>query len=199
MKRFTELFCALEQTTRTNEKVEALESYFREVPAADAASALQFLCGRTLPRVISSKNLWDWIAEEAQLPHWLIAECFDAVGDAAETMALLAPPSPNSLALSLSQLVEQRLVPLPKLPERARHDLLIRTWRESSSAQRLVWNKLITGNFRVGVARTLVIRALAAVANVAPAVMAHRVLGAWNPTAEEFQRLTSPETEEIQP
>jgi DNA ligase 1 len=190
MKRFTELFCALEQTTRTNEKVEALETYFRDAPPADAAWALRFLCGRTLPRVIPSRNLWTWIAEEAQLPAWLVAECFDAVGDAAETMALLAPSPRDGIVLPLARLIEERLLPLPQLPEHARHDLLLRTWRELNSTERLVWNKLITGNFRIGVARTLVIRALASVARVTPAVMAHRVLGSWNATAEEFVRLT---------
>jgi DNA ligase-1 len=197
MKRFTELFGALEQTTRTTEKVAALETYFREVPAADAAWALQFLCGRTMPRLIPSRNLWDWLAEESQLPGWLIAECADAVGDAAETMALLAPPATQRMTLSLAELVEQRLVPLATLPEHSRHDLLLQTWRELNATERLVWNKLITGNFRVGVARTLVIRALASVAHVTPAVMAHRVLGAWKPSAEEFGRLMRPEEGEV--
>ena len=36
MKRFTTLYCELDQTTRTNEKVAALEKYFRETPPDDA-------------------------------------------------------------------------------------------------------------------------------------------------------------------
>ncbi|MEY2408146.1 MAG: ligase 1, partial [Verrucomicrobiota bacterium] len=183
--------CELDQTTRTNEKSAALESYFRAVPAADAAWALQFLCGRTLPRAVPTKSLWQWTADETQLPEWLIGECYDAVGDMAETMALLMRNSGGSAALSLSEIVEQRLVPLRNLPEGARRDLLLRTWRELDPNERLVWNKLITGNFRVGVARTLVIRALASVADVEPAVMAHRVMGSWLPTSADFSRLMS--------
>ena len=185
---------------RTNEKVVLLEEYFRETPPADAAWALQFLCGRTLPRAVPTKSLWLWAAEAAQIPVWLMEESYQAVGDLAETIALLLPDSLESTGLSLSQLVEQRLVPLRSLPERARHDLLQKTWLELSSSERLVWNKLITGEFRLGVARTLVIRALAAVAQVEPAIMAHRVMGSWTPTSADFTRLlapTSPQSPEI--
>jgi DNA ligase-1 len=193
MKRFTQLFCELDRTTRTNEKVAALERYFSQAEPADAAWALQFLCGRTLLRLVSSKNLWQWTAAESNLPQWLIDECNDAVGDAAEVMALLLPNSETGTPLPLSQLVEERLLPLRHLPDNARRALLIQTWRELSSNERLVWNKLITGNFRMGAARTLVIRALAGVAHIAPAIMAHRVMGKWQPTARDFQRLLSPD------
>ncbi|MEO6034434.1 MAG: ATP-dependent DNA ligase, partial [Verrucomicrobiota bacterium] len=194
MKRFTKLYCELDQTTRTNEKVAALETYFRETPPIDAAWALRFLCGRTLPRAVPTKSLWEWTAAETNLPLWLIEECHDAVGDTAETIALLFGDSGAGSSLSLSEMVEQRLLPLKKLPEVARRNLLVQTWREFSANERLVWNKLITGNFRIGVARTLVIRALAQVANIDPAVMAHRVMGAWKPTPDDFGRLMSVET-----
>ncbi|MEO5802019.1 MAG: ATP-dependent DNA ligase [Verrucomicrobiota bacterium] len=193
MKPFTKLFCELDQTTRTNEKVAVLEQYFRDTPAADAAWALQFLCGRTLPRAVPTRSLWEWTSAETNLPMWLIEECHDSVGDMAETIALLFRDSGNGTSLSLSEIVRQRLLPLRQLPERARRDLLVQTWRELNSHERFVWNKLITGNFRIGVARTLVIRALASVANIEPAVMAHRVLGSWKPTAEDFLRLISGE------
>ena len=44
MKRFTQLFTALDETNRTNEKVAALQDYFRTAEPADAAWALHFLC-----------------------------------------------------------------------------------------------------------------------------------------------------------
>ena len=84
MKRFTQLFTELDETNRTNEKIAALERYFREADAADAAWALFFLTGRTLPRVLSSTTLRNLAAEAADLPLWLVEECYDAVGDLAE-------------------------------------------------------------------------------------------------------------------
>jgi DNA ligase-1 len=203
VKRFAQLFCALDQTTRTNEKLALLEGYFREAPPEDAAWALRFLCGRLLPRAVPTKQLWQWTAELAGLPDWLMGECYESVGDLAETIALLLRQSADGPTPSLARLIEERLVPLRQLPDRARHDLLKQTWSQLNADERLVWNKLITGEFRIGVARTLVIRALAAVAQIPPAIMAHRVLSSWSPTREDYLRLTaavtSPATEIAQP
>ncbi len=193
MKRFTQLFTELDETNRTNEKVAALERYFREANPRDAAWALFFLCGRAVPRGISSGTLRILSAEEARLPLWLVEECYDAVGDSAEAIALLLPDSAASLNLPLHQLVEERLLPLRDLPEHTKRNLLLQTWRELDVRERLAWNKLITGEFRVGVAQTLVVRALGAVAGIEPPVMAHRVMGQWKPTELDFQRLLSGE------
>ena len=189
MKAFTQLFNTLDETNRTNEKVAALEHYFRSAAPADAAWALYFLCGRKIPRAVSSTALRQWISEASHLPEWLVGECYEAVGDLAETVALLLPETASSLWLPLHELVKTRLLPLPLLPENGRKNLLRQTWRELDPRERLVWNKLITGSFRVGVAQTLVVRALASVAGVAPPIMAHRLAGKWEATPEDFHRL----------
>ena len=45
MRRFAELYEALDGTTRTNTKVEAMVGYFRAAPAEDAAWAVFFSSG----------------------------------------------------------------------------------------------------------------------------------------------------------
>lgn len=189
MRRFTQLFTALDETTRTSGKVAALVAYFRESEPADAAWALHFLCGRKLPRAITSTMLRTLAAEEAALPAWLFEECYDAVGDLAETVALVLPESSATLTSPLHRLIEERLLPMAAATEATRRELLLRTWRDLSGTERLVWNKLITGGFRIGVAQTLVVRALAEVAGIPQPVMAHRLLGRWQPTEEDFLRM----------
>jgi len=189
MKRFARLFNELDQTNRTNEKVAALESYFREADPRDAAWALHFLCGRRPARSVSSTALSGWGAEEAGMPQWLVDECYETVGDLAETLALLLPETESVSPPPLHEIVEQRLLPMRLLPEPARKRLLLRTWRELGARERFVWNKLITGGFRVGVAQTLVARALAAAAGVEQPVMIHRLMGQWQPTVEDYKRL----------
>jgi DNA ligase-1 len=245
VKAFTRLFTELDETTRTSEKLAALERYFAVAAPADAAWALAFLSGQGVPRAVTSRQLREWTAEAAGLPLWLVEECYEAVGDLAETMALLVPidggaeapaeppegelvskggftgdsgtpsrrqsslpfsgssaggsagaivlPTGCAAEMSLSELVEQRLRPLAQLDDTSKRAWLIRTWRELDGAERLVWNKLITGGFRVGAARTLVVRALAKVAGIDPAVMAHRLAGKVEPTAAAFQRLLAVE------
>ncbi len=190
MERFARLYLELDQTTRTAEKLAALERYFSEAPARDAAWGPYFLSGRKVKRAVSSSLLRAWAAEQARLPLWLLHECYDAVGDLAETLALVLPDEPAAgPAPPLHRLVEERLLPLRSCPDEAKRQPLVRTWLELDRHQRLVWNKILTGEFRVGVARTLVVRALARVAGVPQAEMDHRLMGAWESTEEAYHAL----------
>ena len=67
MKKFAALYTALDETTATNEKVAALVEYFRTAEPQDAAWAVHFLSGRRPKRLISTRNLRTWAAEEAGL------------------------------------------------------------------------------------------------------------------------------------
>jgi len=91
VKAFADLYAALDETTKTNEKIAAMSRYFSIAPPKDAAWAIHFLIGRRLKRLIESRKLWHWAIEEAGIPEWLFGECYDAVGDVAETIALLLP------------------------------------------------------------------------------------------------------------
>jgi DNA ligase-1 len=191
MQRFTELYLALDSTTRTAEKVAALVRYFQQAQAADAAWALFFLTGNRIKRLVPTRLLRDWIAETAGLPLWLVEECYDAVGDLAEAVALLVPMHDRATSERLHELVERRMLSLRSLEPDEQKKIVQSAWRDLSPAQCLVWHKLITGEFRVGVARTLVVRALATVASVPPPTMAHRLMGDWQPTPESYLALLS--------
>jgi DNA ligase-1 len=193
MQRFTELYTAIEQTNRTSEKVALLEAYFRATPPEDAAWALHFLTGRSRVRAISGPALRTWVAEETSLPQWLVEESYEAVGDLAETLALLTDRthSGEPSALPLHRIVAERYLPLRGMAEAEQRALVTQTWAELSTPQRLVWHKLITGGFRVGVGKTLVVRALAAASGIPAPEMAHRLMGEWQPTAEAFLHLTA--------
>lgn len=195
MRRFTQLYCEIDESNRTSEKVAALERYFREAPPEDAVWALFFLTGARIPRPVNSTLLREYTAQESGFPEWLVEECHEAVGDLAETLALLHPGSGEGTKSPLHELVEQCLQPLKTMSEPQRRDLLHRLWHEFTATERFLWNKLMLGNFRVGVSRTLVVRALAAVAGIAPAEMANRLMGHWEPTPEDFRRIMAKESD----
>lgn len=194
MKAFADLYAALDETTKTNEKVAALARYFSTVPPADAAWAVSFLIGRRPKRLLESRKLAEWAMQESGIPDWLFGECYQAVGDFAETMALLLPPVEASSDRPLSYWVEERLLPLRDLEDAAKRDSLVAAWREMDERQRFAWNKLITGEFRVGVSQNLVVRALAEVSGLEQASVAHRLMGDWQPTAEFWRQLTTRDT-----
>jgi DNA ligase-1 len=166
-----------------------LRTYFSQAPLADTGWAIHFLIGRRPKRLIESRKLWQWAIEEAGIPDWLFSECYDAVGDVAETIALLLPAAAASSDKALSYWVEERLLQMRNWDEAAQRDSLVWAWREMDDAQRFVWNKLITGEFRVGVSQRLVTRALAEVSGVDAAVIAHRLMGDWEPAPDSVRRI----------
>lgn len=194
MLRFTQLYDDLDATTRTNEKVAALVRYFREAPPEDAIWALYFFSGRRLPRVVSSPLLRQWAAEVAGYPLWLLDECYEAVGDQSETLALILHEPHVVTPPTLANFIQERIVPMKKWHEERRRQVVEQSWKELGSRQRFLFHKLMGGSFRVGVAKTLVVRALAQVAGISPSVMAYRVMGDWQPTKEAFNRLMQPES-----
>ncbi|HTT60968.1 MAG TPA: ATP-dependent DNA ligase [Bryobacteraceae bacterium] len=191
MKAFAELYAALDETTKTNEKIEALTRYFSRVPPADAAWAATFLIGRRPKRLLESRKLAQWAVEESGIPEWLFGECYHAVGDFAETIALLLPPAQSSTDLPLHCWIEERLLLLRDADDTAKRASLVSAWREMDERQRFAWNKIITGEFRVGVSQSLVVRAVAAVSGLDAAVVSHRLMGDWQPTAAFWTQLVA--------
>ncbi|MFV8835397.1 ATP-dependent DNA ligase [Aquisalimonas sp. APHAB1-3] len=196
MQRFTALYQALDETTATSGKVAAMEAYFREAPAADAAWAVYFLTGRRLRRLVPTAELRAWTLEATGMPAWLLEETYASVGDLAETLALLldqpfAPPEQDATPLHVW--VEERIQPLRGMATEARRDAVLGWWAALPTPQRFVLNKLLTGAFRVGVSRRLVVRALARVSGLETATLAHRLMGQWQPTPAAFEALLDPE------
>jgi DNA ligase-1 len=203
MRDFACLYAAIDETNKTSGKVSAMADYFRQAPPSDAAWAVHFLIGRRPKRLVKGPNLWGWAAEEAALPDWLFAEAYDAVGDLAETMALVLPDDPygegeSSPEASLTYWVEQRLLPLGDMEDAEQRSAIVRAWRELDMLGRFVFNKLMTGAFRVGVSQDLVVRALSQASGVPGPTLAHRLMGSWQPTASFFSSLIAEEEGETE-
>jgi DNA ligase-1 len=191
MKSFAELYRRLDETTRTNGKIEAMAAYFRKAPAEDAIWAIRFLMGRKPRQVVPTRKLMEWAAECAQVPDWLFEACYDVAGDLAETITLLIPPAADQRDRPLHTWVEAHLLPMGAMESEKRRRTVLAAWAVMDGAQRLVWNKLITGGFRVGVSRRLVVQALARFSAIDAAVIAHRLMGEWPATADTYRRLLS--------
>ena len=196
MKRFARLFAELDETTKTNEKVAAMARYFAEAAPADAAWAVHFLSGGRPKRLLAARKLAGWAMEEADVPEWLFDECYHAVGDLAETISLLLPAPTSTSDLALHEWIERRLLGLASLAEAEQKAAMLAWWRELGGTERFVWNKLITGGFRVGVSQLLVVRAIAQTSGVDEGTVAHRLTGVWTPTAAAFAALVARDTQD---
>ena len=193
MKRFAQLYAALDETTKTNAKVAAMADYFSRADAADAAWAVWFLSGNRPKRLIPVRRLAAWAMQVADVPPWMFEECYATVGDLAETITLLLPAAESGTGLPLNEWIERRILPLATLSEEKQFETVNGAWRELEGTERFVFNKLITGELRVGVSQSLVVRALSEATGVAGTIIAHRMMGTWSPSREAFERLRSPD------
>jgi len=199
MKDFAALYRALDATTSSLAKQAALQQYLRQAAPADAAWAVYFLAGGKPRQLVPTRLLRQIAREAAGLPEWLFDESYEAVGDLAETISLLLPAPDEAHDLGLAPWVEQHLLPLRQVPAETLPAVLRAQWRQLAVDERLVYFKLITGSFRVGVSRLQVTQALATVAAVDPKRIAQRLMGythiAGRPAAADYGRLVAPESE----
>ncbi len=192
MKAFAALYGELDRSTATLDKRAALIAYFQQAPRKDAAWALWLLSGGKLSKIANSRELREWIGTESGLPVWLVDECYDQVGDLAETVTLLLDdPAQGDADIALHQWIEQRLLPVAGRDPALRHAAVIAGWRTLRCDERLVFNKLLTGALRIGVSQRLVQQALATMSGVDIACIAQRMLGDWAPTPEFLRDLLS--------
>ncbi|MBS4037938.1 MAG: ATP-dependent DNA ligase [Hydrogenophaga sp.] len=198
MKDFADLYAELDATTSTQAKVAALVRYFQRAGAADAAWAAYFLSGGKPRQLIRTAQLRALATEAAGLPDWLFEASYQAVGDLAETVALVLPPPESTAgeALGLADWMSQRLLPLRGQDETAVAVQLRAWWRELGPLSRFLLIKLVGGGFRVGVSKLLVQRAVAEHAGLDPKRVAARMMGFTDgrrlPQAEDWQRFAAP-------
>ena len=204
MKRFTDLFQAVDSTTSTNAKVEALQSYFQDEEPVNAVWALYLLLGKTRKRTVTSTVLRQVFLQISDIPEWLFKDCYAHVGDSAEVIALLLRDVPlgeeSASNIALHQWMEHIIskVKDAESDEEIR-DLVVSWWASLNSTEIFVLNKILTGAFRVGVSSKLVIKGLAAASGISEAVLAHRLMGDFEPTVSFFEQLISEDGAETSP
>lgn len=196
MRRFADLYSALDASSGTQARVDALVAYFSGVDAADGAWALHVLLGKQGKRLITGRRLRQICLEESPLPEWLFDDCYAHVGDSAETITLLwaqvGAGASEPLQHSLQQWMEQLLPAAAALEGSEQAEAVRQLWRGLSRSELLVANKLLTGGLRVGVAQGLVVRALARLSGLEEAQLQHRLMGGFKPSAATLTVLLAP-------
>lgn len=177
---FADLIEKLDQTNKTNNKVKLLATYFQLAPDEEKIRAIALFTGRKPAKPVNSSQLRKWAIESAGIPDWLFLESYHSVGDLAETISLLssgtlAAKYPMSLVEMFSE-VES----LKDLPETIVKERLISIWGRLDRNHCFIFNKLLTGSFRIGVSQSLIIQALAKASGKEKTEIAYRLTGNWN-------------------
>ncbi|MWD27318.1 ATP-dependent DNA ligase [Aquicoccus sp. SCR17] len=192
MKRFAALFQRLDETTKTSLKTAAMADYFRDAPDDDRLWTVALFSGRRPRRAVNATQLREWAAERAGIDQWLFEESYPIVGDLAETITLILPPPSAQSDLSLSHWINV-LRGLHHVPLEERKARILEAWEQLETAERFLFNKLITGGFRIGVSQKLMTRALSMATGRDEAEMQHRLMGDWQPDTTSWHALIEAE------
>ncbi|MEO8569834.1 MAG: ATP-dependent DNA ligase [Ginsengibacter sp.] len=192
LELFAQLVTEIGSSTKTNDKLQSLVDYFAIAPGSDKVWVIAIFSGRRPRRTVNSRLMRDWCAEITNYPSWLFDECYHTVGDLAETLALLLPETKekNQVNESLSYYLE-KFISIEKQDEAVRKKFILDSWSRMNRDERFVFNKLITGSFRIGVSQKTIVNALAKTVDLSASVIAHRISGNWDPVTTSFNDLLS--------
>ena len=129
-----------------------------------------------------------WAAEVSDIPAWLFEESYHIVGDLAETISLTLPRAEKTSDKTLSDYAHE-IVALREEDEMTKKDYIINSWQGLEKDERFLFNKLITGGFRVGVSQKMITKALAKVLEEDENKIAHRLMGDWSPLTTTYEEL----------
>jgi DNA ligase-1 len=192
LQLFAELVTELGASTKTNDKLQSLVDYFATAPDADKVWVIAIFSGRRPRRAVNSRLMREWCTEMIHIPDWLFDESYHTVGDLSETLALLLPETKNERQINenLSHYLE-KFIALEKEDENIKKEFIVDSWKQMNSNERFVFNKLITGSFRIGVSQKMIVNALAKIVDLSSSVIAHRISGIWDPVTTSFNELLS--------
>ena len=199
MKRFAQLIMILATATKTTVRLNAIQEYFSVAPDDDKVWVIALFTGRRPKRSVNSALLRQMCMDAANIEPWLFEESYHTVGDLAETISLLLPESNIDIKDKDDHSLSYYLNIFSGLSKKADEEKIkfVRdAWAQMNRSEIFVFNKLMTGGFRIGVSQKLMVNALAKTTGASPSVIAHRVMGNWDPAQISFDELVSAEHNE---
>ncbi|ASW73609.1 ATP-dependent DNA ligase [Chryseobacterium piperi] len=192
MRHFAELINALESTNKTNAKIDAIIDYLERTPDEDKVWFIALFTGKRPKRNVNTNYMKEWALEITKLPFWLFQESYSSVGDLGETLSLILPQPTEKIERGLSQWMDD-IVHLKDKTEAEKKTFVLESWNGLDYTERLIFNKLLGGSFRIGVSDKTLINALTKYSGQEASALMHSMMGKWNPGEVSFQELISAE------
>lgn len=188
MQELAGLIERLTNTTRVNDKRDALVEYLRKVSDEDKVWLIAVFTGRRPKRLVNTTLLKNWCMEITGLPQWLFDESYHTAGDLAEAISLMLPRPQQTEKTGFSDLMLQ-IKNLQKSSEEDKKQFILSNWLHLSREACFVFNKIIIGSFRIGVSENLIMQALALFSGREVQEVAHLISGNWDPYTISFSDL----------
>lgn len=188
MKRFAELIQQLEQSNKTNDKIAALVDYFSSADEKDKPYVIAMFTGKRPKRPVNTSLIKQWAIGISTIPEWLFTESYHSVGDLSETIALILPPAKMEINKPLHQWISE-LATLHGQTDEVKKEYILTAWSGLNTQERFIFNKLISGNFRIGVSNKMLVNAIAKQSNIESSKIMHAIMGKWDPSEITFKQL----------
>ncbi|MBJ7882418.1 ATP-dependent DNA ligase [Gelidibacter salicanalis] len=192
MKHFSDLISAIEITNKTNSKIDALVDYLKIAPEKDKLWLITLFTGKRPPRPVKTTLMRQWCLEITGLPEWLFLESYSNVGDLGETIALMLPDPVYHIDKSLSDWMTELIALKPK-SDADKKQYVLQAWSGLHMQERLIFNKLIGGSFRIGVSKKTLVNALAKYSGIDANRLMHSIIGNWDINNISFEDLLNGE------
>ena len=190
LNKFSKLFEELDSNNSINKKINSLTKYFKSSSNLNNILTIYLLIGKRNKRFISGKSLREYYADIYKMPIWLIETCYAKVGDSAEVISLLLQDKLLEKDIeedvSLDQLINNLLPKLSKLDENQKKSYLKYLWEKNTTDNQLIFNKILTGTFRIGVSKGLVSKAISNMIGIDKSIILHRLMGNFEPNEETY-------------
>ena len=211
-KTFRNLLTALDQCNATKKKIKLISEFIKDIDPKDGSWTLILLMGSRQKRLITGRRLREILQTTSKMPAWLIEDCFTQVGDSAETISLLWPQLKKVLkarsfdcdeehkqifydlkvSKPLHWWMETLLPAIKNSTETTQNDLILKLWNEIEDQDHYVTNKLITGGFRNGVSKGIVVKSIAQAYEIDESTVLERLMKPIEINKSWFQTLTQP-------
>ena len=192
MKHFTDLISAIEITNKTNSKISALVNYFKVAPDKDKLWLITLFTGKRPSRPVKTTLMRQWCLEITGYPEWLFLESYSSVGDLGETIALMLPNLTHRIEKSLTEWMSELIALKPK-SDVDKKDYVLEAWSGLEMQERLIFNKLIGGSFRIGVSKKTLVNALSKYSGIDANQLMHSIMGDWDIKTISFEDLLNGE------
>ncbi|SFG79606.1 ATP-dependent DNA ligase [Pedobacter insulae] len=188
MKHFAALIQQLELSNKTNDKIAALVDYFSSANEKDKPYVIAMFTGKKPKRPVSTALIKEWAIAESNIPSWLFTESYHNVGDLSETIALVLPPAKTEIDKPLQEWMSD-LAAISSQNEEQKKEYILSTWNGLNTSERFIFNKLISGNFRIGVSNKMLVNAIAKQSGIESSKIMHAIMGKWDPSKITYQQL----------
>ncbi|WPO93291.1 ATP-dependent DNA ligase [Chryseobacterium sp. HR92] len=192
MRHFADLINALETTNKTNAKIDAIIDYLERALDEDKVWFIALFTGKRPKRNVNTNYMKEWALEITKLPYWLFQESYSSVGDLGETLSLILPPPQEKIDRSLSEWMND-IVSLKGKIDTEKKEFVLHSWNGLDYTERLIFNKLIGGSFRIGVSDKTLINALTKFSGQESSALMHSLMGKWLPDEVSFKELIDAE------